>query len=71
MSKEITRHCPFCGGEGKFVHCVSCGADGGWASTEAGALRQKGGHELRYSAEWKDGVNISVHPKSTEEAAHG
>ena len=43
--------CPFCNGEGEincnddpreyqyYVHCLSCGADGGWSKTEGGAIK--------------------------------
>lgn len=46
--------CPFCGGHGEvvgqstipcdnsriYVHCNSCGADGGWAKTRGNAVKQ-------------------------------
>ena len=55
FTTEALKPCPFCGGQARkqrttleignikepryFVSCISCAAEGGWAKTEGGAVR--------------------------------
>lgn len=45
---DVLKKCPFCDGDGRkefdkendvwYIHCRSCGADGGWCRTKDGAI---------------------------------